>query len=65
MRSVDGPTLVFLLIGGFGAAILLLGLLGSHPIGMIGFGDVGSASIESMGRTSTGSTVFSPTWSGP
>ena len=45
---VDGASLVFMLIGGSGAAILLLGILGSGLRGLIGFDGVGGASAETI-----------------
>jgi membrane protein implicated in regulation of membrane protease activity len=43
-----GATIVFLLVGASGAAVLLLGLLGSGLLGLIGFGGVGGASAETV-----------------
>jgi membrane protein implicated in regulation of membrane protease activity len=45
---VDGATLVFMLVGASGAAILLLGVIGSGLLGLIGFGRVGGASAETV-----------------
>lgn len=45
---MDGGTLAFLLVGASGAAILLLGLLGSGLLGLIGFGRVGGASPQTV-----------------
>ncbi|MBL7253279.1 hypothetical protein [Paractinoplanes lichenicola] len=44
----SSATLVFLLIGASGAAILLLGVLGSGLLGMIGGGRVGGASTQTV-----------------
>lgn len=45
---MDPVTLVFMMIGAAGAAILLLGLIGSGLLGLIGFGGVGGASAQTI-----------------
>lgn len=45
---MDGATLVFILVGATGAAILLLGVLGSGLLGLIGFSRVGGASAPTV-----------------
>jgi membrane protein implicated in regulation of membrane protease activity len=45
---VTSETLIFLIIGGSGAAVLLLGLLGSSLLDLLGFGRVGGASAPTV-----------------